>query len=260
MPVLACLSQHAEAVAQLRLAYATRAEAIKQGGEPVKIRDWLFALLEVFPFDRAVEAEQLVMELTGSKPDVYGLNGLARIWIRTGDAGLSRATELHAQAIVLCDPKDDRLRAELNNELGGFLVLANDLQGAAAAYEIVIRLQPGHVNAMNNLAYIYAEDLDKPTAALPLAERLEQLVPQDGAVWTLWAGFTSRMGTFRRQKSIWNERRRSCRCLTRTFIGQASCTKWRDRSGREVLAEAEKLKPSTECHSQQKIKARARRY
>jgi tetratricopeptide (TPR) repeat protein len=250
---LACLGQHAEAVAQLRLAYATRAESIKQGGDPAKIRDWFFALLEVYPIDRAVEAEQLIIELTGSKPDVYGLSGLARIWIRTGDAGLSRATELQRQAVALCDAKDDRLRAELNNELGSFLVLANDLQGAADAYEIVTRLQPEHVNAMNNLAYIYAEDLDQPARAMPLAERLAQLAPEDGAILDTVGWVYFKNGNLHKAKQHLQQAV-AILPLADSYIHLASVLlKLGDVPGAEkALAEAEKLRPSP--NAQQKIK------
>ncbi len=42
---------------------------------------------------------------------------------------------------------------------------------ARGAYEALLRLQPSHGAALNNLSYLLAEDLKKPEDALPLAEK-----------------------------------------------------------------------------------------
>ncbi|HYG22125.1 MAG TPA: tetratricopeptide repeat protein [Verrucomicrobiae bacterium] len=53
---------------------------------------------------------------------------------------------------------------------------------AAAAYEKAIAVEPDSTLALNNLAYLYAEDLGNLERALELARRARQLAPEDPVV------------------------------------------------------------------------------
>lgn len=46
---------------------------------------------------------------------------------------------------------------------------------ARGAYEGLLKLQPNHAGALNNLSYLLAEDMQKPAEALPLAEKAASL-------------------------------------------------------------------------------------
>ncbi len=56
-----------------------------------------------------------------------------------------------------------------------------DYQAAQRAYETVIELRPNDVMSLNNLAYMLANDMDKPDAALSLAERALELAGDNPA-------------------------------------------------------------------------------
>jgi tetratricopeptide (TPR) repeat protein len=139
------------------------------------IGPWILALISIFQPQEAAEAEQLLNELNGGKPTPYELAGMARLWVRAGLSGMPRAQDLQRQAIALTPEVDVRVREGLNYDLAGMLIVTGDMQGAAAAYEEVLRLAPTNVNAINNLAFLKADSLDKPAEAIPLAERLLEL-------------------------------------------------------------------------------------
>ena len=56
------------------------------------------------------------------------------------------------------------------------------MQEASVIYEEVVTLDPEHVAAMNNLAYLLAEDLKQPDRAVPYAKRAAELSPANGAI------------------------------------------------------------------------------
>lgn len=62
---------------------------------------------------------------------------------------------------------------------------------AREAYEKLLQLEPGNVSAMNNLAYIFADKLNRPQDALAMARKAEAITPYDAEIVdTLgWAQF-----------------------------------------------------------------------
>jgi tetratricopeptide (TPR) repeat protein len=60
-----------------------------------------------------------------------------------------------------------------------------DVAGARAAYEKVLEANPRSADALNSLAYLYAERLGQLDKALPLAQKAHQLSPNPGIADTL---------------------------------------------------------------------------
>ncbi|HSY16735.1 MAG TPA: tetratricopeptide repeat protein [Candidatus Acidoferrales bacterium] len=56
---------------------------------------------------------------------------------------------------------------------------AKDYKGAAATYEKILELDPKCSPALNNLAYLYSENLGQPDRAYELAQRARALLPAD---------------------------------------------------------------------------------
>ena len=81
---------------------------------------------------------------------------------------------------------------------------------AADAYRRALALKGDDAIAMNNLAWVLAEDLDRPDEALPLAERAVQLVPDPARTWTPSGGSTTGGETTRRQPRSCGKRPRAC--------------------------------------------------
>ncbi len=187
---LNCAGRRSDALEQARLAYAQRQELIRQGkAKPHEISGWFQLLTVLFmPADNsgnfdAAAAEQFVTEVSGGQtPDVYQAWMLAKMWMLPDDPTRARAIELQRQAIAACPPEDKALLAQLQVDLGDILMVSGRPVEAAAAYEAVISLNPNSVRALNNLAYVVAEDLKDPARALPYAERVAQLSPKDASI------------------------------------------------------------------------------
>jgi tetratricopeptide (TPR) repeat protein len=252
---LKCLGRPEEAVTQLRLAHALRAKnpqfATSEANETLP---WFVALATVYPVEQSAEAEKLVIELTEGKPGVLECRGLARIWVRSGKDGLSRALEFQRQAVTLCPAGNDILRASLNNELASYLITAGEMRAAAEAYDVVVRLQPTNAGALNNLAYIKAEELDDAAGALPLAERLLQIAPQEAPVLDTVGWVYFKNGDLEKARQHLSASL-AILPLAETYVHLAAVlAKAGDAPGAEKqLQEAEKMKPNAE--TQQKIQS-----
>lgn len=88
-------------------------------------------------------------------------------------------------------PDADRLLYD--RVLSGMLHQKGDYAGAAAVYKRMADNNPKDLGAFNNLAYLLAENLNRPAEALPYAEKAAALAPNDPQVLdTLgWVQFKS---------------------------------------------------------------------
>ena len=108
----------------------------------------------------------------------------------------------------------DRLR--LDNMLARALHFAGDYDGAYSAYERVIERDPQAVVAMNNLAYMLSERLNRPEDALPHAERANELNPDS-------VEFLDTLGWIRYRLGQTNEAERVLRRSTEIQKRPANC-------------------------------------
>ncbi len=252
---LDCAGRKADAVEQLKLSYRTHRSMIESAAaRPSQLSSWFIALATIFPGDQAAEGERLLNELAEGRLASYELNGLAKLWLGAGPAGLSKAIELARQAVAVCPADQLESLAQFNADLGDLLVGSGDLLGARDAYEAAVRANPQAWNAVNNLAYMKAEMLGDPAGALPLAERLADGASDQGSILDTVGWVYYKNGDF--EKSL-RYLRQSVTILpaVETYIHLAEVL-WRsgDRAEAEKqLLEAEKLNPSAD--SQQKIRS-----
>jgi len=73
-------------------------------------------------------------------------------------------------------------RATVNRDLGMTYWLMGKLPEAEAAYLAVLKVLPEDVMAMNDLAYMYVDQLDRPDEAVPYARKAAAAMPTDGSV------------------------------------------------------------------------------
>ena len=59
---------------------------------------------------------------------------------------------------------------------------SGDFEAAAAAYRRLLKQNPDDLEVLNNLAYLLANDVDRPQEAVPLAERAAKLAPENAEV------------------------------------------------------------------------------
>jgi tetratricopeptide (TPR) repeat protein len=178
-----------DAIENARLSYARRKELMAAGiAKPVDIAPWFQVLIILFertdvPGQLDCEAaHKLVMELCNNQPDVFELASLSKTWLLAGDPTLARSIELQKQAVAACPPDDVTLLAEIHVDLANLHLLARNPAEAARIYETALTLSPDNVEALNNLAFITAEDLKDPAKALPYAQRALDKAPQSGSV------------------------------------------------------------------------------
>ncbi|MCH6551393.1 MAG: tetratricopeptide repeat protein [Planctomycetes bacterium] len=169
-----------DALQQMALAYHEHHDQIAQGSAGhASLRTWYRTLQGFFG---PVAVEQFVMELCEQKPDLPDLRWLAGVWAEQGADGISRAIELQRGAVEQGPEDDDQLRADLYLDLGNFLLLAQDIDGAIAAFEASVGFDADDAGALNNLAYLTTEIRDDPQKALPYAQRAVELKPDDAAI------------------------------------------------------------------------------
>jgi tetratricopeptide (TPR) repeat protein len=96
------------------------------------------------------------------------------------------------------------------------LHFAGDYDGAYSAYERVIERDPQAVVAMNNLAYMLSERLNRPEDALPHAERANELNPDS-------VEFLDTLGWIRYRLGQTNEAERVLRRSTEIQKRPANC-------------------------------------
>ncbi|HUW81469.1 MAG TPA: tetratricopeptide repeat protein [Phycisphaerae bacterium] len=77
---------------------------------------------------------------------------------------------------------DPRRKVDCLMQLAGAQHMERRLEEAAAAYTEVLRVDPKTRYALNNLAYLLAEDLGRPAEAMRYAERAFQLAREDANV------------------------------------------------------------------------------
>ncbi len=110
------------------------------------------------------------------------------------------ADALSAELVAAATARDDKALAL--RQRGSLLYQEGKREAAAAAYEDLLKLAPDDAEAMNNVAYILAEDLNRPQEALRYARRAVELRSRDanlldtlGWVYYLSGDLDSAVGT-----------------------------------------------------------------
>jgi tetratricopeptide (TPR) repeat protein len=178
-----------EALAHQRLAYREFSERIAAGTmEPAQREVWYWTSDSLF--ERPAEVEAFAREASGGGLGVEELRWLVGLFLARGPEAIDEAVKLQREvASAAANGGPDRAAALYT--LGELLFLSGDHRGAADAFEQTLSFDPDHTAAMNNAAFLYAEHLEAPARALPLAERAAALLPGDANVldtlgWTYY--------------------------------------------------------------------------
>ena len=91
---------------------------------------------------------------------------------------------------IIDQAKDDRDRIFARMALASFLENGKEFNEAKTQYEEILKIDPSDMIALNNLACLLVDHLDKPEEALPYAERAAKIGANDSNVldtlgWTL---------------------------------------------------------------------------
>ncbi len=116
-----------------------------------------------------------------------------RVLIVLGDASsqlgkFAQAEKFYNDALPLCSA--DNEKTLVLQKLAFLFSKANEPEKTVGIYKRIIELNPNSVSALNNLAYLYVDDMDKPQEALPYIQKAMQMQPGninliDTYAWTL---------------------------------------------------------------------------
>jgi tetratricopeptide (TPR) repeat protein len=97
---------------------------------------------------------------------------------------------------ALANTQDANLRASAQAILGQTWYNLGEYTKSRDAYLAALKVQPDNITALNNLAYVYAENLDDPTRALPFARRAARLEPENASILDTYAWTLARTGRY----------------------------------------------------------------
>ena len=92
----------------------------------------------------------------------------------------SKAVDSYRQAMQLTT--DEQLKALIQRNMGRAYQTMGQPYQAEKAYLAVLKINKDDLPTLNNLAYLYTEDMDQPRKALPHAERVAKAQPGNGNV------------------------------------------------------------------------------
>ncbi len=173
-------------LARVRLAQQKPAEAVQlaeqQNEKCPRNPDALQALGDVellanADLDRAASAFQEALELTDKKSEMAGglYFRLADVYHRKGDNQLWGKALEDTAAIV----KDNAMVAAAK---GVYLEAVGQKEAAMSSYREALRLQPNFPQALNNLAYLIVDSGGDLEAALDMAKRARDRLPESSEV------------------------------------------------------------------------------
>ncbi len=155
--------------------------------------DWVRIMADL---QQAYGAEEAARKLAGwvqQRPQEAAVHAmLGDLWAEAGDSAAAVAAYKSAAPLA----STARQRIGLLSTIGTTHHKAGELAEAAKAYEQVLRLDPGNVQVLNNLAYIYADDRDEPEKALPYAERAAKARPADACVLDTYGWVLAKLGQY----------------------------------------------------------------
>ncbi|RMF77117.1 MAG: hypothetical protein D6744_11660 [Planctomycetota bacterium] len=116
--------------------------------------------------------------------------GLARALLRGSDEERSEGLDIANEMLAAAPPGTAYHIEALMLKAQGFEA-AGQYEESVQAYEKVLETLPNAVTALNNIAYLLTDKLDRPADAVPYAEQARQLVPDNANVldtlgWTYY--------------------------------------------------------------------------
>jgi tetratricopeptide (TPR) repeat protein len=200
-----CESEQGRGSAAARL---TLADLYRANGDFQAAKAWVDQAESMAPGSLAVFAARV--NLLASQKEFTAIPPLlADYRAKNPDRPVAVATAAEAllhsgdrQALLMARDIADELVVAFPNFIEGHIVraeaarAAGELETAAAAYHSVLRLEPFHPRANNDLAWLLSEQLDKPREALEIADKAAARSPNDPHLLDTRGAILMRLGRF----------------------------------------------------------------
>ncbi|MCY2932408.1 MAG: tetratricopeptide repeat protein, partial [Planctomycetota bacterium] len=118
------------------------------------------------------------------------------------DAKVKQAVAELIKARDLVEDSNAGLKADIDFNIGTFLQLQNKPRDAEQAYLRVLKTNPRHMLANNNLAVLYCDDLDQPAKALACAETVVKYHDVDANALDTYGWALARAGQLDKALSV----------------------------------------------------------
>jgi len=155
-------------------------QAIAQAQNEQALREVLNQVRLAWDASRAIEMGSEAYPLAAaSSTDVWVQLMLADMEVQTGDYDAAEARLAGIDPLIAAT---DPLRLRLDRSKALVFDMLGRSAEAADAYRRILEKTPDSREAINNLAYVLCDRLDRPQEALPYAERAVGLAPDDASV------------------------------------------------------------------------------
>ncbi|MGI9013278.1 MAG: tetratricopeptide repeat protein [Phycisphaerales bacterium] len=166
-----------EALQYARQSFAAYQKYAVERNQPDIMETWHRNLYQLFEGRPVAEMERFVFDVTNQSPSFVDLYWVGKAWMYRDPDGSSRAVDLFQQAIDRAGDQQPVVLVELYLRLGQANYRLGQIPAAAAAYEKAIALDPENAAALNDLAYIYIDELDEPEKGIPYVKRALAIDP-----------------------------------------------------------------------------------
>ncbi|MCD6365662.1 MAG: tetratricopeptide repeat protein [Planctomycetes bacterium] len=176
-----------------KLGRQSEADAILKAATEAALPDELAGLTESLAqvYGPARAAERLIA--WGKNADKWQLHlALGDLYFRAGQE--KEALTSLRRAFDLADKRSPK--ADISYRRGVVHHTAKRFDAAKEAYLTALKYLPTHPGALNNLAYIYAEDLSEPAKGLVYAEQAIRYMPDNASVIDTYGWVLARMGKY----------------------------------------------------------------
>lgn len=169
-------------LAHAQIAMGNKPAAIKTYNQAISMSSRKFDAFRAVAIDMKdkLGAEECIAATRGQlkqRPDDELLKFLLATYLITADPKSAEAQSIYKSLYE--NAKTDEVRQFVLGPLSAVTYSRKELDDAKTLFEAQIRLEPDDPGALNNLAYLLAEDLNRPKEALPYAEKAADLLPSN---------------------------------------------------------------------------------
>jgi tetratricopeptide (TPR) repeat protein len=143
-----------------------------------------WAFTEMKDRDKAFEAYDAALSSVGGDFSYHALILMEMCDYYGVDAIYQRAKAQAAEQPenIVDQAKDDRDRVFARMALAAFLQKDKKYADAKLQYEEILKIDPNDIVALNNLACLLVDDMNKPEEGMPYAERAARAAPRDSNI------------------------------------------------------------------------------